>query len=89
MVLFKSFEGGVSFFPQCEMKNHLKLFMKLSCVKIFSEKGQTFNPVLSKPPSALQKLQKAQNIKKIHKILPLQCNYIFENHIYANFTINI
>lgn len=48
MVLFSSFEDGVSFFSHCEIKNYLKLFMKLSCVKIvvFRERSDSqFSPL--------------------------------------------
>lgn len=65
MVLFSSFEDGVSFFPQCEIKNYLKLFMKLSCVKIvvFRERSDSQSSPLKNP---LSTAEMAQTIKKIH-----------------------
>lgn len=64
MVLFSSFEDGEdgSFFPQREMKNYLKPFMKLSCVKIvFRERSDSQSSPLKIPFSTAKMAETSKN----------------------------
>lgn len=56
VVLFSSFEDGVSFFPQWEIKNYSKLFMKHSCVKtvVYRERSDSHSSRLKTPLSTAE-----------------------------------